>query len=299
MMEDSKIEYLYKPSSNYQRFGHEVRYNQYSMRSDDFSQRKTAREELRVLVIGDSVVEGGGLVDQKDIATERLRKLLQQGTQIPVLVGNASAKSWGPPNMLEYVKRYGFFDADVCIVVVSSHDVADVPTFMPIVGVHPDFPARKPVLAVEELFTRYLPRYVPAMRKNLPQPDTLNPEELERLMKSSVETSMQALRELLELAKASGAEVMVAQHLEKRELEDKPMPGHGVIADVAKSCGTEVIQLGPAMASTREAGTETYKDNIHLTSAGQEAVGEALFKAVQSALDGENGKRLTLRGETE
>lgn len=46
------------------------------------------------------------------------------------------------------------------VLVASSHDVTDNPTFAP-----PDpntHPTKKPLLALTEGLTRYLPRYLPA-----------------------------------------------------------------------------------------------------------------------------------------
>jgi len=52
----------------------------------------------------------------------------QRGTHArlgrPVVVGNASAKSWGPPNELAYLQHFGTLDADVVILELSSHDYA-------------------------------------------------------------------------------------------------------------------------------------------------------------------------------
>ena len=157
---DEAIEYLLQPSKTYRRFHHRFSVNRYSMRADDFSPKKSGPEELRVLVIGDSVVYGGVLIDQHDIDTEILKRDLQQQLGRPVVVGNASAKSWGPPNELAYLERFGTLDADVVVLELSSGDYADAPTFVPTVGISADYPNRKPRSAVADLFGTYLlPRY--------------------------------------------------------------------------------------------------------------------------------------------
>src|ERR1035438_1346806 len=53
---DAKMEYLLQPSKTYYRFHHRFAVNRYSMRSDDFPPEKSSPNELRILVIGDSVV---------------------------------------------------------------------------------------------------------------------------------------------------------------------------------------------------------------------------------------------------
>jgi hypothetical protein len=69
---DPKIEYIYKPFSTYERFGHLVSFNRYSMRNQEFNIHKHDKNELRVMVIGDNVINGGAQVDQKDLATTLL-----------------------------------------------------------------------------------------------------------------------------------------------------------------------------------------------------------------------------------
>lgn len=132
---DPQIEYLYQPSRTYHRFGNVIRYNAYSMRSDDFPLAKSHPDELRLLVLSDSVITGDAQIDQKDLATEILRRDLQALLNRPVIVGNVSAGSWGPGNLLAYVRKFGWFDADLAILVLSCHDHADHPTFQPWVGV--------------------------------------------------------------------------------------------------------------------------------------------------------------------
>ena len=155
-----RIEYLYAPNQDVRRFGKRFLVNDYSMRSAPLAARKGA-DERRVLVFGDSVVNGGNLTNHQDLATTRLAHDLRPfagGNK--VVVGNVSAGSWGPGNWLAYSQAYGFFEADVVVLVASSHDVTDNPTFAPLdPNTHP---TKKPLLALTEGLTRYLPRYLPA-----------------------------------------------------------------------------------------------------------------------------------------
>jgi hypothetical protein len=58
---DPEIEYLFAPNQDVRRFGNRVVYNNVSMRSADrWSMARERPEELRVLVLGDSVINGGG-----------------------------------------------------------------------------------------------------------------------------------------------------------------------------------------------------------------------------------------------
>src|SRR5881394_1856062 len=88
---DPQIEYLFKPNQDCRRLGRRVAYNQYSMRSDPFPVHKADPNEIRVMVVGDSVVNGGVLTDQSELATEVLKRKLAAKLNRPVVIGNISA----------------------------------------------------------------------------------------------------------------------------------------------------------------------------------------------------------------
>ncbi|MGB7160685.1 MAG: GDSL-type esterase/lipase family protein [Tepidisphaeraceae bacterium] len=258
MRSDSKIEYLYTPSQDLVRFGNRIRYNGFGMRGEDFPRRRSDAAELRVIAIGDSVLNGGAQTDQEDIATEILRRELPRELNRPVSVGNISAGSWGPPNALAFVEAFGLFDADVVILVWSSHDYADVPTSQPI--------ERRPLLATEEALTRYLPRFLPA------GPTTATPTPSPQ----DIDTSLSALAKLVALSRVAGAHVIVAQHMEKGELSSAPDRGHDHIRRTVEEAGATVIQLGPDFATSLKAGRDPYRDSIHPNEVGQRLLADAL-----------------------
>ncbi len=278
LVTDPEIEYLFRPSSTWHRFGHLVSYNQYSMRSRPFPRHKSSPDEFRVMVVGDSVINGGVLTDQSELATTLLEPRLEAALGRPVVVGNISAGSWGPPNQLAYLKRFGLFDADVVVFVVSSHDYADVPTFDR-AGRHRNFPTRKPWTALGEILFRYVPRYVEAVWRDLrtamghPVPLPVYPE-------AAVRESLEAFDQCLALAQASGARVIVAQHLDRYEFKGTLMPGHARLAEVARARGVYLVQLGPAFVRAWEAGRDPYRDNIHLTAEGQRILADQLEAAI-------------------
>src|SRR4051794_21912292 len=157
-MVDADMEYRFQPSKTYHRFRRLIHYNAYSQRADDFPAHKSSPDELRVMVIGDSIINGGSRVDQSQICTSVLQQRLRDALHRPVVVGNASAPSWGPPNELAYVRKFGLFDADVVVLVFNSEDDVDAMTFEPIVGVNEDYPDHRPILALWEAAYRYWPK---------------------------------------------------------------------------------------------------------------------------------------------
>src|SRR5215213_6427631 len=85
MMTDPTIEYLFKPDQDCRRFGNRIKYNHYSMRSEDFPEHKSDKNEQRVMVVGDSVVNGGALMDQAKLGTTLLRDRLAADLKRPVV----------------------------------------------------------------------------------------------------------------------------------------------------------------------------------------------------------------------
>ncbi|HET6539068.1 MAG TPA: hypothetical protein VFG46_01215, partial [Chryseolinea sp.] len=71
--QDAAFEYIAKPNQNKVRFGNKVVYNEYSMRSLPLTDKK----ECIILGFGDSVINGGTLVDQDSLATTITENQLQ------------------------------------------------------------------------------------------------------------------------------------------------------------------------------------------------------------------------------
>lgn len=267
---DAEIEYLFSPNQTCRRFGNLVHYNGYSMRSDDFGANKADPNEYRVMVFGDSVVNGGALTDQSRLATTLLQKDLSARLNRPVVVGNISAGSWGPPNMLAYAKRYGFFEADAVVIVLSAHDYADIPTFAPIVGVNPDFPSYRPWCATWEALTRYLPRYLG--RRTTPDLAIATKPSQE-----SIAACDTAISELIERAQVAGAQVAVLQHLNQEEIAGGVEPGHEHIRSLVASMN--VARSDVETPNTNVLGD--YRDTIHLNDKGQLRLEKAMFNAMK------------------
>lgn len=283
MTADPEIEYLYRPAQTCYRFGRRVHFNAYGMRCEDFPPHKADPAELRVMVVGDSVVVGNMLRAQDELATSILHRRLREALGgRPVVVGNIGAGSWGPANELAYVKRFGLFGADVVVVVQSSHDVTDEPTFDPKGVGGGDAPTRKPLLALEEVIFRYIPRKIWAWRhpdfdiNKRSDPGPPPPEVARRCLG--------ALGELVATARASGATVILAQHMETGELDAKPFAGHAMIEWVGREQGVRIVQLGPLFQAERAAGRNPYDDMLHPSAAGHRLIADALLPEILDAV---------------
>ena len=282
-MEDPELDYCFVPAREYMRFGNRVAFNSYSMRSDEFPKTKVDPTELRVLVLGDSIVYGTTLVDQSDIATEVLQRRLHESYEFPVQVGNVSAGSWGPANLLAYVEKYGFFDADYVFVVVNMFDAYDEPEFIPIED-NPDLVPETPTLALQELLFRYVPRFVSRRlsspsKKTSPKPSLAGDAEL-------VSRTTQALQSVLERSIASGARTFLVLHPTRDEVFDGNTEELEVLAMTAERAGAGLIDLGEAYRiQIEEFGVEAHRgDRLHLEAAGQAALGGVMGDTIESTL---------------
>ncbi|MEM9772801.1 MAG: SGNH/GDSL hydrolase family protein, partial [Cyanobacteria bacterium P01_D01_bin.73] len=147
---DEKTGYRLKPHQKIRRFGNRIEVNQFSMRGSELAESGTT---LRVLVLGDSIVNGGWWTDQEDTLTERLRLRLSKGLpprvfealvsdaeakqaagrSRPLEVLNVSANSWGPRNELGYIEQFGVFDAQALVLVINTDDFfSKPPTSIPV-----------------------------------------------------------------------------------------------------------------------------------------------------------------------
>jgi lysophospholipase L1-like esterase len=153
---DPNIGYLLAPNQKTRRFGNQIIVNQYSMRSYDFSLQRPA-QTFRVLLLGDSIANGGWWTDQR----HTISSLLQQQLKGDVEVLNASANSWGPRNELAYLQRFGSFESQVVVLLLNTDDLfATAPTSAP-VGRDRNYPSQMPSSAIAEVWNRYVIQSAP------------------------------------------------------------------------------------------------------------------------------------------
>ncbi len=149
-IEDADYEYIYAPNQNVKRFGNRIITNEHSMRSKPLSKK----DGKRILLIGDSVVNGGAHVDQDDLLTTLLEEALSK-KENNCRVLNISAGSWGPDNAFAYIKKHGHFNAKAIVLLFSSHDYNDNMHHRKVVGEHKNWPDSKPLLALTDGFNNY------------------------------------------------------------------------------------------------------------------------------------------------
>jgi lysophospholipase L1-like esterase len=272
LIRDHAIDYMFAPSRCYSRFHNRVCYNRWSMRAEEFSREKQGCEP-RMMVLGDSIINGGSLSDQSEIPTEIARSRLARAG-VSCTVGNISAGSWGPANLLAYTRRFGWFDADVVVFVFGSADVEDLPDFLPNLG--PDHPLDPPLLAVEELASRYLPRYLARLgaAPDAPMPSLGPASTPERRRKG-----IAALKSLLEEAEDHVPIRFVFLHYEAAQLS-APVTEEQLFAELSERTGARFVSLRTLEDST------LYTDGVHLNARGQAVLGHVIAEKVRPLLHG-------------
>jgi hypothetical protein len=271
------IEYLFKPNQDVYRFGNHFVTNRYGMRSGDFPPQKQSRKELRIMVYGDSVVNGGNLTDQTRLATSLVQQALENNLHRPVIVGNISAGSWGPPNQLAYLRQYGILDADIVVLVLSSSDYADAPTFEPLNPL--THPTETPVSALWEGIVRYLPRFVGGTRIN---EAGQAPEASQLPGKRDIEVSLSAVHEFLGEVEREGARALVVQHWTETEVRShQPITGYAEIRQVVSDSGTPIAEDGALLRSKIAAGLNPFRDDIHPNEIGQRVLADVLLEELR------------------
>lgn len=271
------IEYMLKPDQDVNRFGNHILVNQYGMRSENFVPKKSNVNETRVLIFGDSVVNGGSLTDHNALATTILQARWQEKSGQPVIVANISAGSWGPGNWLAYAKEYGFFGANMVVLVASSHDAYDAPTFEPLnPGTHPEQP---PESALIEGVKRYLPRYLPTWLTEKNEP------KAEIAAQPQNKASLDDLQKFVGLARQNVGKVIVFLHPTKLEAETGTMEGgYREITALLKSENVPFISMQPIFHK-EIARQDLYRENdkIHPNLIGQKLIAETIENNIPHA----------------
>ncbi|MEA5421294.1 SGNH/GDSL hydrolase family protein [Spirulina sp. CCNP1310] len=277
-MADEATGYRFQPNQRVVRFGHEVIYNAYSQRSSPVVSPKPA-DQLRILMTGDSVLNGGTPTDQEEIITEILQtRLTAKGINAQVL--NASAGSWGIGNQWGYLRKFGRFESDLLILQIGSHDLIQPTSKGDRVGVDFNYPDHRPLLAFQEVWQRYF--YPPmAKRWGWPLPGEIPaPQDID----AQWQENRRQLRAILDWSRQQNLPVWVLFVPYRVEVIPEPLEpfyGEEFLTFLAAE-NIPVINLHQHWQTVPPAEVEGYyRDSVHLTPVGNKAVAIALQAALE------------------
>lgn len=269
---DPEIGYLLAPNQKLRRFGNSFETNQYSMRNEPIEAKSEG--QIRIVLLGDSVVNGSWWTDR----TETLSKLLANRLQSEISnlqVLNISANSWGPRNELAYIKRFGLFDADALVLIINTDDLFAIEANSLAVGKSYSYPERPPTLALIELYQLFV-----APPRSIPELEKLQQEKDDRLSQN-----LAAIRAIKEIAESTNTQFVLALTPLLREFkegsQDKELAARQRLQELVKAENITYIDFLKVWADFPQPEF-LYRDRIHPSPQGNtkiiEAIAEQLAK---------------------
>jgi len=271
---DANAGYIFAPNQVVYRFGNRLEYNQFSQRSEQIDSAKP-EGTLRILMIGDSVLNGNNTTDQKETIPELFEaRLLGIKKQVEVL--NASAGSWGIGNQLGYIRKFGTFESDAVILQIGTHDLLQPPSSSAGVGNDPLMPNRKPLLAIQEVFQRHvMPKFSSIFVSNSPAAG-VRVSESQRFMEN-----MQRFEQIVALVRAKNIPLFVLYTCDRADL--LPLPKQpkfkSEFVDRLKALKIPVIDTHAAWSKLPKTTVESYfRDGVHPTAPAYESIADLVFQ---------------------
>lgn len=264
---DPATEYELVPSSSYRRWGNAVVINAHGLRAPDHAPLPTP-DERRVLVIGDSVIYGTHFLDQTETVAPQLEARLARLPGLagcPILALPVAVSSWGPENQAAFLAREGTFGAQAAVLVVSAHDLYDVPE--PSADILP-YRLSPSWTAIGDALRIVAER----LARPAPQGDAVPFEERAR-------RSLAAAGRMAEQLAAAGIDPILAYHPTLAERTGQPTPERARWQAWAEARGLRFLDLGTAAP---EPGG--YRDDIHPDAEGAARIAAALAGAVGADL---------------
>jgi lysophospholipase L1-like esterase len=268
---DDKIGYLLAPLQSTRRNGKHIEINSYSMRSAPI-EKTPAPTTVRILLLGDSIANGGWWTDQNDTISSLMMRSLTKGSQ-KVEVLNASANSWGPRNELAYLQHFGSFDAQVIVLLINTDDLfATAPTSLP-VGRDRNYPDKKPPLALVEVFQRYVQKPKP-----IPELAAIGQEAGDR-----VGINLEAIGKIQAFTLQHNSKLLLVMTPLKRELGDNSrdyeITARQRLTEFTKVESITYIDFLP-LFNAHQDPKSLYHDHIHLNLQGNQFVSGIIEKSL-------------------
>lgn len=269
---DKDIGYLLAPNQRVRRFGNLIEINQYSMRTSTITPLPSD-SHWRLLLLGDSVTNGGWWTDQSQTISQQIGQLWAEKSDRSLEVLNASANSWGPRNELAYLQKYGLFGAKTVILLINTDDLFAKPPSSLVVGRDPNYPNAKPPGAIAEILSRY-----PLPSRTLPQEQ---PTE-----KDVVAANLEAIGEIQKIVETANAKFILAMTPLLREVGEPGSRDYEIktrqrLTEFTQKQQILYIDFLPVFQSNSNPDA-LYRDHIHLNPEGNLEVSKTLTEAINN-----------------
>ena len=277
---DPHIGYRVAPNQNLRRFGNRIRINQFSMRNDPITPERSP-QTLRLLMVGDSLVNGVLWTDQDQILTALVQReaeklLLPQFPALKTIeVLNVSAGSWGPRNQLAYLHQFGCFQSQALILVLNTDDFFSRLPNPEIVGKNPNYPDRNPPLALAELGQQFWRRIPAKFKFGFAPPVQYSPPPEKDILSINLKT----IAAIAEFAQQEGCSFFLVLSPLRRELNGGARDYEETARQKLKSWTEEAhipyLDLRPIFDAYSDP-ISLYDDHIHLSLIGNQKVSQAI-----------------------
>ena len=263
----TEYEYLLKPNQDVRIYRNRFTTNEFSMRSAPVAKTDT----LVVLLVGDSIINGGNSIDQDSLASTLVENelLRKYGKKIRVL--NISDKTWSPDNVVAYLKKFGLFGADMILLVANSGDAFDPMTFQPIVGVTSTHPDKNDAFAWPKLVVKSWA----TVEDRYFRPE--GPANKEEKIAEEPENLVKGFADLDSLSKQLKIPFFLYLHRSQSELTKNNVDRGGLV--IEEFCKKNHIPM-----RINRMDFDMFNDEIHLNSKGQKALAKDLLPIIQSEL---------------
>jgi lysophospholipase L1-like esterase len=278
---DESYGYAYRPAQDLKRFGNRVYYNHEGLRSEELQPIPGGVHE-RILCVGDSITNGGTVIDQNETYPYILqRQLLKSGLRVQVL--NASAGGWAMENELNYLQAKGLYQSRIVILEIASHDLYQKKSTKNDVADNPNFPTTPPLSATSELLARYLlPRIVNYSK-------LFWREYSDPMTKAEYQECRSLLGRMVSLVRHQNAAAIVMLIPDRDEaISSSYKQDH--ISDLRSVCqlpSCRFIEALDRFHGPIRSGAALYRDEVHPNQAGNQVMANTALEAL-SAVSGIN-----------
>jgi hypothetical protein len=149
--------YEIAPNQHVERLGKVMHINALGTRGGPITPFPTS-DIWRVMVLGDSVANGGSQIDDaQTFPAIASRHLERNGCHNEIL--NASAGGWSLFDEIAWIHNHGMYGARTLVWTINSLDLDQQPSTAGLLDHNPSFPSHRPAMALSEIVFRYaLPR---------------------------------------------------------------------------------------------------------------------------------------------
>lgn len=266
--------YRFIPNQDSRRFGNRIFFNAQGLRSEPI-EFGHATGTIRVLCIGDSITYGGAQTDQEETYPYQLEDILNSSTSSQYEVLNASCPGWSIENEEAYLFKHGIYNSHIVILQIDSHDLFKQKRSYKIVGQLADYPNRKPIFALQEIFFKYLPKYLPFLKFK----ENLAEEHV--LLEDIVNRNFKSMKSIDYFVSSLGGELVVLFVV----LPHSPESIFALLKSEEKKFLQELKGLGIPLINTEEdfikgGGIILFRDGIHPNPAGNKVMAKAVAKFI-------------------